>query len=503
MHRAAALALQDALRGSSTELLQSAFERAQSIGVQGSLFEKARNELAKRTQRQDAEDALYAALHGSHGTRSSKLADALDQAAAAGVSVDLISHARRRLTEVEAFSCSREASSVAEQNLQSLVSTCDDVKALSSALDAAQEAGASLKVIDTARKKKAELEEQAWEAQTRDLADRKPAKDEAVSTGSCTPASTIGIVGDVREELFKLMRMPTRPLEDTDEQPSSPIQQPAPTEQYGGTACMNTLQVPPSMSSLNTSELINILQRDPASEPRCAAVPDISFEQTPARMQEMSNTLTGVTPIELVMEEQPAPAPRSSWRPSVEGPMYGLDAELKAKAEANYDATAEFEAAQWVQDITGVQVIGEFGEALRTGQVLCQLVNCIQPGTIAKINNAGMPFKERENISKFLKACRTWGVHEYALFSTDDLYDEKNLLSVVKCIHQLGGVLQRSVPDFQGPHLGVADTSNAKRDQKRALEQASQTGGLHVAMSRSHVDVVSTGNVRAPTRGGC
>jgi hypothetical protein len=185
-------------------------------------------------------------------------------------------------------------------------------------------------------------------------------------------------------------------------------------------------------------------------------------------------------------------------------PIYGLDADLKAKAEAKYDLSAEDQAAQWVEDITGVKVQGEFGAALRTGQVLCQLLNEIRPGTVRKINDAGMPFKERENISLFLKTCRNWGVHEYALFSTDDLYEEKNLSSVVKCIHQLGGVLRRAVPEFQGPHFGVADTSKARRDQRRDLATASQTEGLRVAMGRSHIDVVSTGNVRAPLgRGGC
>lgn len=89
-------------------------------------------------------------------------------------------------------------------------------------------------------------------------------------------------------------------------------------------------------------------------------------------------------------------------------------------------------------------------------------------------------------------------------FSTDDLYDEKNLMSVVKCIHQLGGVIRKAVPSFQGPCLGVADRSNAKRDQKRDLEHASQTGGLHGAIGRSHIDVISNGNVRGgATRGGC
>ncbi|CAK9114020.1 unnamed protein product [Durusdinium trenchii] len=107
-----------------------------------------------------------------------------------------------------------------------------------------------------------------------------------------------------------------------------------------------------------------------------------------------------------------------------------------------------------------------------------------------------MPFKERENICNFLRACRTFGVQEYALFSTDDLYDEKNLMSVVNCLHALGGAVQRSVPGFVGPHLGVPDTSNTKRDFKRDLGPVSQTGGLRGPLERSHLDMVSNSNVR-------
>eukprot|EP00971_Amphidinium_carterae_P123735 2450771-Amphidinium_carterae.1 len=45
---------------------------------------------------------------------------------------------------------------------------------------------------------------------------------------------------------------------------------------------------------------------------------------------------------------------------------------------------------------------------------------------------------ERENLNHFLAACRQLGVHEYALFSTNDLYDGKNLTAVVRCVHALG-----------------------------------------------------------------
>jgi len=187
--------------------------------------------------------------------------------------------------------------------------------------------------------------------------------------------------------------------------------------------------------------------------------------------------------------------------------LYGLDAELKAKALSKYDVDIETEAARWIEALTGVAVADDFYGALRTGQVLCQLVNAIKPGTIGKINCTGGPFKERENISSFLKACRSLGVQEYALFSTDDLYEGNSMQSVAKCIHALGGALRRSVPDFQGPHLGIADTSKAKRDRKRSLGVASQTGGFHGAMERSHLDLTSGQIVRGTSgqlvRGGC
>eukprot|EP00434_Breviolum_minutum_P007623 symbB.v1.2.006726.t4/scaffold402.1/size211320/20 len=169
-----------------------------------------------------------------------------------------------------------------------------------------------------------------------------------------------------------------------------------------------------------------------------------------------------------------------SPRPKPEDlPCYGLDAELKAKAAAKYSHSAEEAAANWVQAVTGHHFQIDFGTTLRSGAILCDLVNCIRPGSISKVNAPGMPFKERENICNFLRACRSFGVQEYALFSTDDLYEEKNLMSVVNCLHALGGAVQRSVPQFPGPHLGVIDTSNTKRDFKRDLGPVSQTGGLH------------------------
>lgn len=41
---------------------------------------------------------------------------------------------------------------------------------------------------------------------------------------------------------------------------------------------------------------------------------------------------------------------------------------------------------------------------MRNGVLLCKLVNCIAPGSVKRVNESRMPFKQMENISNFLKA---------------------------------------------------------------------------------------------------
>jgi len=154
-------------------------------------------------------------------------------------------------------------------------------------------------------------------------------------------------------------------------------------------------------------------------------------------------------------------------------------------------------ALSWIGEVTGVLVAGNFPEVLYSGEVLCNLLNCFRPGLVARVNKAGKPFRERENISNFLKACRELGVHDHALFCTNDLYENKNLHSVIQCIHALGGAVQLSIPEFHGPHLGVADTSSTLRAARRSIGLATQTGGTHVATDRTVVRLVDGAEVES------
>jgi hypothetical protein len=137
------------------------------------------------------------------------------------------------------------------------------------------------------------------------------------------------------------------------------------------------------------------------------------------------------------------------------GGGYGLDADLARKQAANYDHGAEAQARGWIEALTGEKIVGSFAEGLKNGVALCKAVNAIKPGTIKKVNDSAMPFKQMENVSAFLKACRVLGVPEHSLFETVDLYEAKDISLVVTCIFALGGAVQTSTPEFAGPKLGV------------------------------------------------
>lgn len=144
-----------------------------------------------------------------------------------------------------------------------------------------------------------------------------------------------------------------------------------------------------------------------------------------------------------------------------------LDKDLKAKAAQKYDHELEKEVTTWIEQVTGKpKGDQEFAEWLKNGVVLCELVNAISPGKIPKVNASAMPFKQMENITYFMNAARDLGVAEYALFGTPDLYEAKNMGSVVNCVYAFGGVVQVSVPSFTGPKLGIAIEVGSK-DKKR------------------------------------
>ncbi|KAG3087612.1 hypothetical protein PI124_g17795 [Phytophthora idaei] len=142
-------------------------------------------------------------------------------------------------------------------------------------------------------------------------------------------------------------------------------------------------------------------------------------------------------------------------------------------ATASTGPTAEEEAQEWIEAVLGEKFLASFGDSLKDGVILCSLMNKIKPGLIPRIQTSSMPFKQMENVSAFVRACRTIGVAEFDLFETVDLYNQKNLGQVAQCIHALGRTIQKTMPEYDGPLLGVKEsTVNLRLFSEAQLREA-------------------------------
>lgn len=142
---------------------------------------------------------------------------------------------------------------------------------------------------------------------------------------------------------------------------------------------------------------------------------------------------------------------------------YGLDKEIQEKIASKYDVNKEQAARKWIETVIKEPFPGTFQECLKSGVRLCKLINAIKPQSVRKYNMQQMPFMQRENIAKYLAACRSLGMNEVDMFDTQDLYEGKNMLAVVDHLFSLGA-FSRTVKGFSGPYLGVKHSTKNERN---------------------------------------
>ena len=134
--------------------------------------------------------------------------------------------------------------------------------------------------------------------------------------------------------------------------------------------------------------------------------------------------------------------------------MYGLDKELADRQAAKRDGGLEQQCLRWIEAVLEEPFqTNDLIEALKDGVQLCKLVNAISPGSVRKINTSRMPFKQRENISNFIRACRNLGQSEHTLFTTADLFERGNHVNVVNGLFAFGSVAQKVCP--AAPRFGT------------------------------------------------
>nr|CAB3266803.1 transgelin-3 [Phallusia mammillata] len=171
----------------------------------------------------------------------------------------------------------------------------------------------------------------------------------------------------------------------------------------------------------------------------------------------------------------------------------GLDRELEQKIDQKYSLEDENELVEWIVsvimygqgktdfedcDIEIPKCSGKqaFQEWLMDGNVLCDLINVLKPGscrpqkTSHLTNTAMKKMKEMNNIMMFLNAATDFGVQNTDLFQTIDLYEARDLAQVQVTLYKLGSVAQNK--QFEGPVIGVkiADKNPRKFDQNLTRE---------------------------------
>lgn len=153
-----------------------------------------------------------------------------------------------------------------------------------------------------------------------------------------------------------------------------------------------------------------------------------------------------------------------------------LERAVRAKIAAKRDPALEKEAQEWVEAVIGRSLGGEpFEDAIRDGQVLCELMNKLKPGSVAKVNSSGGQFKMMENINNFQKALKEYGVSDVDVFQTVDLWEKnKDFASVINCLFALGRETYRH-PEWTGPRLGPKPADESKRDFSEEQLKAGQT----------------------------
>jgi hypothetical protein len=115
----------------------------------------------------------------------------------------------------------------------------------------------------------------------------------------------------------------------------------------------------------------------------------------------------------------------------------------------------EVQVRVWIETLLGTPCDApSMHEWLRNGQLLCQLVNAINPGLVepGTIHATAEPMHHRANVRQFLAACKQMGVDETDTFLVDDLYQNKDMKQVYICVKALSNAA-RFVRGFEGPFI--------------------------------------------------
>ena len=84
-----------------------------------------------------------------------------------------------------------------------------------------------------------------------------------------------------------------------------------------------------------------------------------------------------------------------------------LEDDVRIKAEFKFNVEHADNVLKWIEDVLGISIQDrDFHNALKSGEILCDLVNRISPKAVPVTHRTSLAFKQMENISNYLRACR-------------------------------------------------------------------------------------------------
>ncbi|KAL8852291.1 MAG: hypothetical protein Q9221_002786 [Calogaya cf. arnoldii] len=114
-----------------------------------------------------------------------------------------------------------------------------------------------------------------------------------------------------------------------------------------------------------------------------------------------------------------------------------LDKDLRNMRLGKYTPQAANEVRTWIEESLGERLAaGDLLDALKDGSALCKLVNLATGPPGVRFKQSTMPFVQMENISHFLRACKSppLNLQAHDIFQTVDLYENKDPAQVLTCI---------------------------------------------------------------------
>ncbi|KAM9795581.1 LIM and calponin homology domains-containing protein 1-like [Neosynchiropus ocellatus] len=148
------------------------------------------------------------------------------------------------------------------------------------------------------------------------------------------------------------------------------------------------------------------------------------------------------------------------------------------------ESPAVLEAQRWIEAVTG-RSFGDknFRGGLESGILLCELLSCIRPGLVKKINRLTTPIAGLDNLSVFLRGCEELGLKGSQLFDPGDLQDtstrptakgsncSRKLKNVLITIYWLGRAAN-GCASYNGPTLDLKEFGGLLSQMRKEAEEA-------------------------------